>query len=203
MVSVEPGDQCRRAHPIWVTRTPVVAIKIERKMSATTPEPAQLFVYEFGQDARFEGELGGALQRLESGGAIRILEALFIQREAETGELVVFDVCGDGAGGLIAPLLDFRLDPAARRRATERALAADSPRIPSDTVQQLGSMLAPGKALAALLIEHRWAEALGDAVSQTGGERVLSKFVQARTLTELAPHLLSAASGRRDVAADR
>lgn len=57
---------------------------------------------------------------------------MFIQRDAETGELVVFDVSGDGAAGLIAPLLDFRLDPAARRRAAERALAAGTPGIPGD-----------------------------------------------------------------------
>lgn len=154
---------------------------------------AQLFVYEFGPDSRFEGQLGGALERLETGGVLRILEATFIQREADSGELVVFDVSGDGAGSLIAPLLDFRLDPGARRRATERALAAETPGIPADVVRELGNALKPGNAIAVLLLEHRWAAALEDAVARTGGTQVVGEFVQARTLAELAPRLLSAA----------
>jgi hypothetical protein len=161
-------------------------------MSGAALPQAQLFVYEFGPDSRFQGELGGALERLESGGVIRVLEATFIQREADSGELVVFDVSGDGAGGLIAPLLDFRLDPAARRKATERALGADTTGIPADIVRELGNALTPGAAIALLLLEHRWAAALEDAVAQTGGTQVVSEFVQARALAELAPRLLSA-----------
>jgi hypothetical protein len=161
--------------------------------SAAGPPPAQLFVYAFGPDARFEGQLGGALGRLETGGALRILEALFIQRDVETEELVVLDLRGDGIGGVIAPLLDFRLDPSARRRATERALAAGTYGIPGDTARELGSSLAPGAAIAALLIEHRWAEALQDAVARTSGVSLLDAFVEPRTLAELAPELLSAA----------
>src|SRR5271163_4343186 len=116
-----------------------------RPMSSAVPVPdAQLLVYEFGPDARFEGQLGGALERLESGGAVRILEALFVQRDPETEQLVVFHVRGDGASGLIAPLLDFRLDPAARQRATERALAASTDGMPAGTIQELGNGLAPG-----------------------------------------------------------
>jgi hypothetical protein len=163
-------------------------------MTARAASPtAQLLVYEFGPDTRFEGQLGGALERIESGGAMRVLEAMFIQRDAETGELVVIDVQGDGAGSLIAPVLDFRLDPAGRRRATERALAAGTPGIPGETLRQLGAPLAAGTAIAALLIEHRWAEALADAVARTGGTALISEFVEARTLTDLAPQLLAAA----------
>jgi hypothetical protein len=163
--------------------------------SAVAPPNAQLLVFEFAPEARFEGQLGGALGRLESGGALRILEALFVQRESETAELVVFDVRGDGAGGLITPLLDFRLDPAARRRATERALAAGTPGIPADTLKELGKDLAPGAAIAALLIEHRWAAALTDAVARTSGTPLLSEFVEQNTLAELTQELLSATSG--------
>jgi hypothetical protein len=182
-----------------VTRARGLPVKIWPVNSPALP-PAQLFIYEFGPDARFEGQLGGALGRFETGGVLRILEAMFIQRDAETGELVVFDVSGDGAAGLIAPLLDFRLDPAARRRATDRALAAGTPGIPGDMLRELGSTLAPGAAMAALLIEHRWAEALEDAVARTGGVPLVSEFVPARTLADLLPQLLSAAA-RRGVSA--
>jgi hypothetical protein len=45
----------------------------------TDPPPApprQLLVYSFDADAHFGGRLVGALERMESGGALRIVEAL-------------------------------------------------------------------------------------------------------------------------------
>lgn len=162
----------------------------------------QLLVYEFGPDARFEGQLGGALGRFETGGALKILEAVFIQRDAETGERAVISLRGDGIGGLIAPILDFRLDPAARRKATRKALDAATPGLPAETLEELGSDLVPGAALAALLIEHRWAEALEDAVSRTGGSPLGDDFVEARTLSD-AVSSLRAAAGRRGVSVGR
>ena len=158
--------------------------------------PAQLLVFEFAPDAKFEGHLGGALERFESAGAFRILEAMFIQRDAETGELLVIELRGSGAGGLISPILDFRLDPAARRRATERALSASSSGIPADTLRELGSALAPGGAMAALLVKHEWAEALMDAVARSSGAPLLTDFVEAMTLAELSDELRAAAARR-------
>ncbi len=158
--------------------------------------PAQLLVFEFAPDARFEGQLGGAIERFESVGALRILEAMFIQRDAETGELVVIELRGDGAGGLISPILNFRLNSTARREATERALEASTSTIPPDTVRELGSALAPGAAMAALLVKHVWAEALTDAVARVSGAPLLTEFVEAITLAELTDELHSAAARR-------
>ena len=92
-------------------------------MSDSPLPSAQLLAYGFGPGADFEGQLLGALERIESGGALRILEALFVTTDAESGELVAIDLQSEGAGGIVAPLLSFRLEPAARRRATERALS--------------------------------------------------------------------------------
>ena len=39
----------------------------------TPHPPVQLLVYSFGPDASFEGQLVGALERIEVGGAMRIL----------------------------------------------------------------------------------------------------------------------------------
>ncbi len=154
---------------------------------------AQLLVFKFGPDARFEGQLGGAIERFESVGSLRVLEGLFIQREAESGELAVIDVRGDGTGSLIGPVLSFRLDPAARRRATDSALAEDTPGISGDTVRELAGSLAPGAAIVALLIQHVWAETLQDAIVRTGGAPLLNQFVGASTLNELATELIAAA----------
>lgn len=152
-------------------------------------------MYSFGPDAQFEGHLVGALERIEAGGALRILEAMFVRRDAAGGELTAFDLKGRAGGGLTAPLLSFRFDPAARRRLTERALGGDSGMRP-DTLKELGDALEPGTALVALLVEHAWAGALEDAVARTGGTTLAAEFVDATALAVLAPELLSASGAR-------
>ena len=83
-----------------------------------TGPPAHLLVYAFPPGATFDGGLVGALERLESGGALRILGALFVQRDADSEEVAAIDLRGRGAGSAVAPLLGFRLDPAdAARRS--------------------------------------------------------------------------------------
>jgi hypothetical protein len=158
-------------------------------------ETAQLLTYRFGPEASFEGQLVGALERLESGGALRVLDALFIQTDAETGELAAVNLRGDGAASIVAPLLSFRLDPSERRRITEKTLADSSRGIPGETVRAIGAALAPGAAVAAVLVDHTWLQALHDAASRTGGTLVASDFVEARGLTEVTSELLAVAEG--------
>lgn len=155
--------------------------------------PVQLLVYGFGPDADFEGQLVGALERIESGGALRILDALFVGRDGETGELVAIDMRAGRVGGSVASLLGFRLDPVERRRATERTLAGKS-NVPGDTLRELGEELEPGAAVAAVLVEHVWAKALEEAVSRIGGTPLASEFVDATGLAELAARLRAAMS---------
>ena len=154
-------------------------------MSAQVTLPSsQLLAFGFGAGAAFEGQLVGALERLESGGALRILDVLFVA----TGELFAIDLHG-GSGGLIAKLVDFRLDGAARRRAAERALDDNANGGTGELLRGLGKSLVPGSALAVVLVEHVWARAVEDAVSRVGGRALASEFVDATTLSELAPEL--------------
>ena len=156
--------------------------------------PVQLLLYAFGADAHYEGRLVGALERMESGGALRVLDVLFVSSDPETGELTAVDLRSRGAGSMVSPLIGFRLDAAERRRATKRALDADGL---GATLRQLGADLAPGAAMAAVLVEHTWARALEDAVAQSGGTRLSGEFVEAASLAELGPQLLAAAATTR------
>jgi hypothetical protein len=156
--------------------------------------PAQLLVYGFGADASFEGGLLGAIERLESGGTMRVLDTLFLHRDRETGELSAIGVRGDGAGSMVAPLLGFRMDAAERRRATRRTLDHGTSGMSGAAVEQLGTALEPGAAIAAVLIEHVWAAALDDAVARTGGTSLGGDFVDATALT---PELLAPLLGMR------
>lgn len=153
---------------------------------------AQLLVYGFGPNADFEGRMVGALERIESGGALRVLEALFVGSDPETGELVAADLQGD-SGGIVGPLLGFRFEAAARRRATERALDPDRGGVHAEALHQLAKKLEPGAAIVAVLVEHKWAGALEDAVARTGGTPLTNAFVDTTALAELTPDLLAAA----------
>ena len=139
---------------------------------------SQLLVFRFSAGAAFEGQLVGAIERLESGGALRVLDALFVAADEATGELVAINLEGK-TGGLTAKLLDFRLDPASRGGTAERSLEDD-----------LGKTLEPGAALAVLLVEHVWAGAIENAVADLGGRALASEFVDAAKLSELSPDLL-------------
>jgi hypothetical protein len=149
----------------------------------------QLLLYRFERGAQFEGQLLGALERLEAGGGLRVLDTLFVGRDAATGELAAVELRRVGAGGIVAPLVSFRFDAAERRRATERALEGDA----GDLIRGLADTLAPGEGVAAVLVAHTWAATLDDAVARMGGASQANGFVEAETLAELAPQLLSSA----------
>ena len=155
---------------------------------------AQLLVYRFGPDAGFEGRLVGALERIEAGGAVKIAGALLVACDADSGELVAIDLESHGAGGIVAPLLQFRLEARERVRATERALRPHTSGVPAKTLHLLKRTLEPGEAMVAVLLEHLWAKALEDAVVRTDGTPLTNEFVDATTLADLAPNLVAAAT---------
>jgi hypothetical protein len=153
--------------------------------------PAQPLGYGFAPGAEFEGRLVGAIERIESGGTLRVLDVLFVMRDADTAELVAIERRGRGEGSLVAPLLGFRLDPGERRRMSEKALRAGAH---SDALRRLGDALEPGAAVAAVLVEHVWVQALDDAVSRTGGRPLASELVDAGALGELSADLIAVAA---------
>jgi hypothetical protein len=145
----------------------------------------QLLAFRFGSDSRFEGQLVGALERAESGGAIRVLDALFIARDQETGELTAFSMGGKRSGSITAQMLDFRLDDRARAASTKRALEEEG----GEAVKELADSLGPGEAVAAVIVEHVWSGTLTEAVARVGGTGVVSELVEVTRVTEVAHRL--------------
>ena len=152
----------------------------------------QLVAYRFDGEGAFEGQLLGALERVESGGGLKIREVLFVGREPETGEFVAMAAHGRQPGSLVEPLVGFRLDASERARATRRALAAFDRGADPHPLRALAESLPPGGAVAAVLVEHRWADAVEDAVARTGGAKVLDDFVGDTELTALIDALSEA-----------
>jgi hypothetical protein len=156
----------------------------------------ELLVFRFdAAEGRFEGQLGGALERAESGGALRIVRLLFIGREAGSGELAVTDLRG-GTGGLVARLLSFRLDHANRERTTAKALAPGSSGVPAEILEELGTRIGPGEAIAAVLVEHVWAAALADAVARTGGREIADEMVTTGDAADFGRRVLELSASR-------
>src|SRR4051794_9798975 len=143
-----------------------------------TAAPVQLLTFAFGPDAVFEGQMLGAVERLETAGALRVLQVIFVRRDADDGTLSAFAHRGGTAGGIAGPALEFRLDEAERRRATERALTG----VAGAGVRELGEQLEPGGAVAAIFVQHRWLSDLAEATERTGGVAVSSDFVDAEAL---------------------
>jgi Ni,Fe-hydrogenase III large subunit len=53
--------------------------------------PVQLVAIGFPQEAEFEGRITAELERLESHETIRVLDLLFVSKDAETGDLLALD----------------------------------------------------------------------------------------------------------------
>ena len=158
------------------------------RVAGVTAGSRQLLAFRFGSDSTFEGQLVGALERMESGGTVRVLDGLFVAREPGSGELEAISLMDSAPSQRVSRILGFRLDPAERKVATQRALAGPV----GETVRALAAVLTPGSAIAAVLIEHAWAAALTDAVARVGGTEVLSDFVDAGSVAELAAGLVGA-----------
>jgi hypothetical protein len=157
----------------------------------------QLLAYHFPPGAEFEGRLLGALERIESDGAARVLDVLFVARDAGTGELTAVAGRGRGAGSLVTTLVGFRLDAAERARATAHALAAYEGDAAPNPVRQLGDALPLGGAIAAVLLDdHVSARALHDAAAHCGGSSLLSELVPATRLAAVSSQLVAAAESR-------
>jgi hypothetical protein len=155
-----------------------------------TGEPLQLLVYRFANGLAFRGQLAGALERAEAGGALRVRDVIVVGREAATAQPFALALHGGGAGGLTSALLSFRLDAHGRADATRRALAPADER--ARLIEELADRLSAGETLVAVLVGHAWAHALGTEVARDDGREVVNAFVAPETLTSLRAELLAA-----------
>jgi hypothetical protein len=150
----------------------------------------QLLAYRFTARTPFEGQVVGALERLEVDGAVRVIDVLLVGRDADSGEIFGTAAHGGAGGGNLARLLTFRLEPAERRR-TSRS-------VPPDLLEGLGATLEAGEVVMAVLVEQVWARRLEDAVAHLGGTSLPSTIVERTALADLAPQLLDLASRPTD-----
>ena len=127
-------------------------------------------------------------------GLVRLVDLLFAVRDDDRGGIVPLDPGGPGpAGGpwgvAITALLDVDR-PAPAATADEQDLATDDVAgLGPDDVAALARRLPPGRAAAWILLQHLWAEDLGDALGAAGAEPLVEGYLRRDALDAVAPQL--------------
>ena len=147
-----------------------------------------LRIHTFPAGTSFTGEVIGALEQVELSDGGRLLDALFVAREPEHGELQAIDLATGHGDGSVAALLDFRLDPGSRAALTARTLTPHAGGVPATVITSVADGLEPGAAVIAVLLEGD-APALATAVERAGGTLVGDERVAATTLADVADRL--------------
>jgi hypothetical protein len=159
---------------------------------------AHLRAYRFEPGAVFEGGLLGAIERMELGGGAKLLDALFVRRDAESGALDAVDLATGGAGATFASLLDFRLDAGRRGAITERTLAEHRGGVPRPLIEAVAATLEAGAAILAVLHTGRAPTVLDDSVARAHGRLLAADPVDAQTLADVGEQLLTAVRSPAD-----
>jgi uncharacterized membrane protein len=151
--------------------------------------PVQLLVLGFEGD-HFTGEILPELRRLKEADVVRMIDLLFVRKDAE-GEVDVLhisDLSTEEAtefGAIAGALLGLGAqgeEGAVAGAELGAAAGADGHVIGDEEVWHLEEAIPPGSAAAIALIEHRWAIPFRDAVVRAGGYALADEWVHAADL---------------------
>lgn len=160
--------------------------------------PVQVIAIEFDNTDRLQGQVLEALDELTPMGAARIIDALFVAKE-DNGDLIAVEAGDIGdedevLGELVGRLLGFSFE--GTDEVESAVVEGGDPSVmgvtPAD-IERIGDDLAPGTGALVMLIEHRWAAGLRDAVASAGGRMVAQGFLTPDGLLLLGAELVAAA----------
>jgi uncharacterized membrane protein len=163
--------------------------------------PVQLLAVGFDPDARFEGRIMNELASLERHETIRILDLLFVGKDAETGDLLALDYQGEELGAIVGALLGFDFEgeqPSHEVSEIEGHAFGLSQR----EIHGIAASLKPGSSAGFLLIEHVWARDLKRAIRDAGGFPLGEGFLTPETLAEVATELLAMSEALEELEAE-
>jgi uncharacterized membrane protein len=154
--------------------------------------PVQMLAIGFDPEARFEGRIMDELANLERHETIRILDLLFVGKDAETGDLLALDYQGEDLGAIVGALLGFEFeDDGERQDGSLQEIQAHAFGLSQREIHGIAASLKPGSSAGFLLIEHVWARDLKEAIRDAGGFPLGEGFLTPETLTPVAPELLA------------
>ncbi len=153
--------------------------------------PVQLIAIGFGPDAKFEGKIIDELGMLEAQETIRLLDLLFVQKEAETGDLIALDYQGEDLGAIIGALLGFEVERDDGRPNGQPAPESHAFGLSPDDILAMAARLEPGQAAGIMLIEHVWARDLKRAIRGAGGVPLADGFLTPEAIGLVAAELIA------------
>ena len=156
--------------------------------------PVQLIAVSFGPEAELEGKIIDELARLESEHTIRILDLLFVHKDAESGELVAFDHQAEGLGAIAGALLGFEFDDVVDERVRAESEGDRAFGLTQAEIEGMGNALEPGTSAGVILVEHVWARDLKRAIRDAGGVPVGEGFLTPETVRAVEPELAAMAA---------
>jgi DNA-binding NarL/FixJ family response regulator len=130
----------------------------------TMSGPLQVLAVSFGPGADFAGRVLDEVDRLQGRNMLRVLDMLFLAK-TESGDVEQVSFGDDeDFGALLASIVPLGAGGVAAPHDGNGASGFDQ----ADALA-LADSLSPGTSLAFLLVEHRWAAPLFDAIEETGG----------------------------------
>ena len=151
--------------------------------------PVQLLAVGFDPDARFEGRIIDELESLERHETIRILDLLFVGKDAETGDLLALDYQGEELGAIVGALLGFDFEGEQPSELSE--VEGHAFGLSQKEIRGIAASLHPGDSAGFLLIEHVWARDLKGAIREAGGFPLGEGFLTPEALAEVATELVA------------
>jgi hypothetical protein len=131
--------------------------------------PVELLFVEFPGN-QFTGEIIPALRELIDQGTVRILDLVFVAKDAE----------GNAVGIELEELSSDSKDAYAELVDELESLIAE------EDVEDLAEALEPNSSAAILLFEHTWAIPFRDAIAHSGGRLVARLPITEEALAEIA-----------------
>ena len=152
--------------------------------------PVQLVAVGFPLEAEFEGRIMAELERLERHETIRILDLLFVGKDAETGDLLALDYQGEELGAIVGALLGFEFDGEQPDGTTE-GIQGHAFGLSQTDMQEMAASLHPGNSAGFLLVEHLWARDLKSAIRDAGGFPLGDGFLTPEALASVGTQLVA------------
>ncbi len=138
--------------------------------------PLQVIAVSFGPGAEFRGRVLAEVDRLQGRGMLRLLDLLVVAKSPD-GTIQRLSVGDDeDFGELLASIL-----PVDAADPVSRPVGDGSWGFDRTDAWALTESMRPDTALAFLLLEHRWAQPLFDAIAETGGRFISEGFLTAET----------------------
>jgi uncharacterized membrane protein len=147
--------------------------------------PIQLIVLSFDKP-KFKGEILAELDRLKENDVVRLIDGLAVHKDAE-GEVTVIkrsDLTGDDAkefGAVVGALIGVGMagaeGAAAGAEAGAEATAEGVDLLHEEDALDVVDKIPDDSAAAILLVEHRWAIPLRDALLRANGTPVMEMFI--------------------------